>query len=160
MTQENDLLSRFDADPGRWRPMFYNVKISVPVLVNQSGVGSVPLNNQPYIMKAIRHCVVGKLDRTADYSGSGLYDDGQYDIEFKDEQSNYQNIGGPALIMFGSRDEWTPLPYPIPYNGNRVITFRLTNLYTRTLDPRADYFQVALSISGLADWGTLQTSRP
>lgn len=160
MTQENELLSRFDADPGRWRPMFYPIIISVPVQTNLTGTGSVSLNNQPFIWKSLRHGVIGMLDHTSDYSFSGLKDDGQYLIEFKDEISNYQSIAGPANLMFGSKDDWRDFPFPIPYSGNRVISFRITNLYPRALIPSADYFQVALVVCGIADWGTLQTSRP
>lgn len=160
MTVENDLVSRFDQDPGRWRPMFYPLTISVPVAVNQVGNGSVSLNNQAFIFKSLRHGVIGQLDYTTDFTGTGLKDDGMYLIEFKDENSNYQSVGGLASLMFGMRDDWRDLPFPIPYNGNKVLTFRITNLYTRTIVPRADYFQVGLVVCGIADWGTLQTSRP
>lgn len=157
--KDNELLSRFDADPGRWRPMFYGVEVSVPVGANASGNAAVNLNNQPFIWRALRHGVIGQLDYTVDFTGSGLKDDGQYSIEFRDENSNYQNLSIPAITLLGTRDYWKDFPFPIPYNGNRTITFRVTNRYTRTLVPEADYFTVGLLIVGVADWGTLQTSR-
>jgi len=147
------LLGRFDLDPGRWRPMFYPVEISVPVALGQSGTGSVNLNNQPFIFTKLTHQIVGP---TAD-SQSGLVQDGMYDIEFKDQQSNYQKDPVMADQIAGSviAGYQTDLPFPIPFAGNRTVTFRVTNRVLRVLVPEADYYTVALTMHGVADWGEL-----
>ena len=156
MQDDNQLLSRFDKDPGRWRPMYYPLEVSVPIANIAFGEGSININNQPYIWKRTIHGVIGQLDYTTDFSGSGLKDDGMYTIEFKDEQSNYQQIAGRADLMFGSREYWLDMPFPIPYAGNRTLTFRITNRYTRLFVPAASFFIVSVVMHGFADWGSVQ----
>lgn len=152
----NPLLSRFDADPGPWRPMFYPVNIDVPLEAAQSEIGSVTINNQPFIWMYLGHQIIGN---TGDPETSGLFQDGQYMIEMKDEQSNYQSmmfaasaaIGGPGVGY------QINLPLPIPYPGTKTLTFRITNNYTRVLTPEPDepVFRVQLVVAGVADWGRL-----
>lgn len=154
--QRNALLSKFDVDPGPWRPMYYPLTIDVPLEANQSETGSVTINNQPFIFTFIGHQIIGN---TGDPETSGLYQDGQYSIEFKDEQSNYQSgpiaaaasWGGPAV---GYQID---LPLPIPFPGAKTLTFNITNHYTRILtpDPAEPVFQVKLTIGGIANWGSL-----
>lgn len=163
--QQNPLLGHFDRDPGRWRPMYYGVQISVGVDDGQIGRGSISLNNQPYILTRISSKIVGD---TADPSTSGLYQDGQYDVVWKDEQSNYQKGSIPADLMWGSYGSadggngggfFMNLPYVLPYAGNKTLSFEIENRVPRTLVPEAEYFTVAICVAGIADWGTLKTGR-
>ncbi len=146
------LMGKFDKDPGRYRPLSYGVTISVPVAAGQVGQGSITINNMPWIMTYVTHQIIGD---TADPSTSGLYQDGQYSIEYKDEQSNYQNGPIPAEMMFGSvRSGYIiALAYPLPFEGNKTLSFRLTNLVTRVLVPVSTTFDIAIAIHGVADWG-------
>lgn len=155
-TFKNPLLSRFDVDPGPWRPMYYTVTIPVGVEANQSEEGSISLQNQPFIMTAISHQIIGN---TGDPETSGLYQDGQYSISVKDEQSNYQNQPLPAAAAFGgpSTGYTIELPLPIAYPGSKTLTFRIVNHYTRILtpEPSEPIFNVKLVVCGMADWGKL-----
>jgi hypothetical protein len=148
------LMGKFDKDPGRYRPLYYGVPITVPVEVGGIGRASITINNQPYLMTHLLHQIVGN---TNDYSTTGLAQDGQYLISWKDEQSNYQNVPIPADMLFGSvRSGYIiPLAYPIPFAGNKTLTFEITNLYTRVLVPEVDTFTVYIAIAGPADWGEL-----
>lgn len=148
------LMGKFDADPGRYRPLYYGVQIDVGSTLGQVGRGSITINNQPYIMTHVLHQMVGSMDPEI----SGLTQDGQYLINFKDEQSNYQNVPLPADMLFGSvRSGYiVPLAYPIPFAGNKTLTFELTNTYTRTLPGSVDTFKVYVAIAGVADWGDLR----
>ncbi len=148
------LMGKFDVDPGRYRPLYYGVVITVPVTVGIIGRGSISINNQPYIMTHVLHQIIGN---TNDFSTTGLAQDGQYTISWKDEQSNYQNGAIPADMMFGSvRSGYVnPLSYPIPFAGNKTLTFEIASLYTRVLVPEADFFSVAIAVAGVSDWGTL-----
>lgn len=148
----NRLLSRFDADPGPWRPMFYPVEIDVPVTSGQSEIGSVTINNMPFIWTYLGHQIIGN---TADPETSGLYQDGQYEIEMKDEQSNYQSapIAASASLGGGAFGYIIQLPLPIPYPGTKTLTFRITNRVTRVLTPDAETFPVKLTVGGMAEWG-------
>lgn len=154
---KSTLLSRFDADPGPWRPMYYPVLIDVPVEAGGAEEASVTLQNQPFIWTFLGHQIIGN---TGDSETSGLYQDGQYDIEFKDEQSNYQSAPVAASAAFGGGafGFMIELPLPIPYPGTKTLRFRLTNNYTRVLTPEPPElkFRVKLVVGGIADWGTLQ----
>jgi hypothetical protein len=147
------LLGKFDVDPGRYRPLYYGVPITVGVAEGAVGRGSVSLNNQPYIVTHVLHQIVGN---TNDYSTTGLAQDGQYLITIRDEQSNYLNEPLPAEMLFGSvRSGYiNPLVYPIPFAGNKTLTFEVTNLYTRTIGQETE-FKVYVAVGGTADWGDL-----
>lgn len=152
-----ELLSRFDADPGPWRPMYYPVEIAVPTAAGQSETGSVTIANQPFIWAFIGHQIIGN---TADPETSGLYQDGQYSIEFKDDLSNYQAAPVPAGAAFGGAQFGYQIefPIPIPYPGAVTLTFRVVNHYTRILTPEPPdgKFRVKIVAGGFADWGTLK----
>lgn len=157
-TLQSTLLSRFDADPGPWRPMYYPVVIDVPVSAGGSEEASVTLNNQPFIWMFLGHQIIGN---TGDPETSGLYQDGQYDIEMKDEQSNYQSAPVAASSAFGGGafGFQIPLTLPIPYPGTKTLTFRITNHYTRILTPEPPeaVFRVKLTVGGVINFGTLDT---
>lgn len=158
------LLGKYDLDPGQWRPLYYPTEISVGINAGENAENSVNFNHQPFIMTAISHKIVGD---TADPSTSGLYQDGQYDLEWRDEQSNYQKSRCPADLMFGTWGSaangegggfgWQ-LPYPIAFAGNRTLTFKITNRVARTLtgDPPPTTFIVAVCCIGIGDWGSLR----
>lgn len=153
---KSQLLSRFDADPGAWRPMSYPVTIEVPTVAGGSEEGSVTINNQPFIFTDLGHQIMGN---TGDPETSGLYQDGQYDIEWRDEQSNYMSAPVPAAATFGGGAFGynIPLPLPIAYPGTKTLTFRVTNAYTRILTPQPaeEVFKVKIVVLGIADWGKL-----
>jgi len=156
MNSKHPLLGKFDEDPGRWRPYWYGLKIDVPAQLDGRGAGSINLNNQPFIMTRMTHQIQGCTDPDID---NGLYQDGQYDIAWKDEQSNYQNGPLPAECFMGSvRSGFSyEFPYPIPYSGNKTLTFEIFNRCARIItgsDP-IPYFKVAIVIHGIADWGTV-----
>lgn len=148
------LMGRFDEDPGRYRPLYYGVKIAVGIAAGAVGRGSITINNQPYIMTRITTKIVGN---TANPSVSGLYQDGQYDIEWKDEQSNYQNGPIPADLLFGSVASGyiIELAFPIAFAGNKTLSFTLTNQVNRAVVPQVETFEIAVALHGVADWGTL-----
>lgn len=154
------MLSRYDQDPGAWRPLFYGLDIDVGLKVGAINQGSVNLNNQPYILTRITHQIIGdyyvETDPMVMYP-MWLFNDGQYSIEWKDEQSNYTNTMIPADLMFGTVRGYggqRDLPFPIPFAGNKTITFRVMNLRTRTPTiPLLKYFRVSVCLCGVADWG-------
>lgn len=153
--QRDPLLSRFDADPGPWRPMYYPLELDVPVEAGGSEEASVTINNQPFIWQMLGHQIMGN---TGDPVTSGLFQDGQYDITMKDEQSNYQSAPIAATATFGGglMGYTIFLTLPIGYPGTKTLTFRVTNAYTRVLTPESDTFKVKLTVGGVADWGELR----
>lgn len=135
--------------------MFYSCKVDLPVTEGGRVEGSLTTNNQPFIFTHIVHGIVGNV---ADPESSGLADDGQYYVLWKDEIRSFGKEAILASLLFGPKvqGEWTRLPYAIYYAGNHTITFQLTNAYTRTLTPKADTFPVQFVLRGMADWGELQ----
>lgn len=147
----NPLLSRYDRDPGRWRPYKYGCIIDVPVGADESAENTVNILNQPFIMDRISHTIVGP---TWDPDASGLANDGQYYIEWHEEQSEYQNQPLIAIAAYGTKEFPLYLSAPITFPGNKVLTFRVTNAYQRILTPEAETFKVQIVIHGVSDWGT------
>lgn len=147
----NPLLSRYDRDPGRWRPYKYGCLIDVPVGADESAENTINILNQPFIMDRIAHSIAGP---TWDPDASGLANDGQYYIEWHEEQSEYQNQPLLAIPAYGTKEFPLYLSSPITFPGNKVLTFRVTNAYQRVLTPEAETFKVQIVIHGLSDWGT------
>lgn len=146
------LLGKFDEDPGRWRPYKYGVIIEVPVEADGVGEGTIQILNQPFILTRITHQIIGN---TEDKEATGLYNDGQYFVEWKDELSQYQNDPLLAEAAYGSaRFQSIALDCPIPFAGNKTLTFRLTNAYARVLTPESDVYNVQIVVHGIADWGS------
>lgn len=148
------LLNFFDLEPERLKPLIYAVTIDVPVIEGGIGQGSVQLRNQPFIVTKITHRILG---RTGDPESSGLYDDGQYLIEWKDDMRVYTTQPVNADLAFGPKalGEFPDLVYPIYYAGTIAIHFRIINQYLRTLSPQTDYFKIQIAVHGMADWGKL-----
>jgi hypothetical protein len=153
--QQQQLLDVSDLDPERWKPMFYSMLVEVPVAEGGIGRGSITTNNQPYIFTHISHAIVGN---TYDPETSGLYDDGQYLINWRDEVRAYSKEPILASLLFGPKfqGDWQRLPYSVYYAGNHTVSFDLTNTYTRILTPVSATFKVQIALRGLADWGALQ----
>lgn len=145
------LLSRYDQDPGRYRPWKYGCLVEVPCVADGAAEQTIQLMNQPFIMDRISTAIVGK---TYDPVTTGLADDGQYFLEWREEQSQYQNEPLLAKAAYGTHEFPLYLSAPIAFAGNRTLTFRVTNAYLRVLSPPADEFTVEIVIHGLADWGT------
>jgi hypothetical protein len=151
----NPLFGRYDKDPGRFRSQFYKVEVDVPVTLGGAGRASVALNNEPFVLTRITAKIIGD---TNDPSSTGLYQDGQFDIEWKDEQRTYVNSPMAADLMFGSNVSGyiLELPMPIPYAGNKTLSFTVYNRIARTLVPASDNFTVQIVLAGISDLGELQ----
>jgi hypothetical protein len=144
------LSGRYDRDPGRWRPYTYSCIVEVPVTEGQWGENTVTIMNQPFVMERINHSVIGNIN---DYQATGLADDGMYYVEWREENSHYQNQPLLARNAFGTKEYPIALTVPLGFAGNRTLTFRVTNAYTRLLTPDAETFSVELTLHGAADWG-------
>ena len=149
------LFGRYDEDPGRYRPQWYHAEIEVGVAAGGQGRGSIKINNEPYAIIRMSAKIIGD---TADSQNSGLFQDGQYDIEWKDQQRNY--VDGPiaADLLWGYTETGYQIdfPFPLPYSGNDTLSFVVTNRVTRTLVPESDTFKVQIVSAGITDLGELQ----
>jgi hypothetical protein len=155
MTGQQRLLSENDLDPERWKPMLYPGVVEVPVSEGGQGRLSITTNNQPFIFTHITHGIVGCVE---DPEGTGLYDDGQYYILWRDEMRAFSKDPVLASLMFGPKrqGDWQKLPYAIYYAGNHTVSFDVTNAYTRVLTPVSSTFKIQFVLKGLSDWGKVQ----
>jgi hypothetical protein len=156
--QPNKLMSLGDLDIERWKPKTYGVSIDVPVTANGMGSGSITLNDQPIFITRIAALIVGN---TMDPATSGLYQDGQFKIAWRDDLRTFQNVPILADLLWGPKiqGDWRSLEYPLYYMGTQTLLFELYNTYARTLSPTADTYEVQIALSGLADWGAVQSGR-
>ena len=127
----------------------------IAVAANSQGVITLPTMLQPYMWHDLTHTIVGNID---DPETSGLYNDGQYTIEYADERSQYTSIAIPSLALSGPHKEgsFPDFRLPVFFPANHTITFRITNLHGRILTPTAPTFRVWVCIHGLQYWGQLR----
>jgi hypothetical protein len=148
--------SKLDAE--RWKPMVYAADIDVPVGANGIGRGHIQINEQAlFVTRA--SCLI--LGNTMDPETSGLYQDGQYLILMRDEVWHYSNVPVHADLLWGPKIEgsFRNFEYPLYYSASHAIYFEITNLYTRILTPEAPTFRIQIALSGLADYGMVQSRR-
>lgn len=157
--KDHPLFGPFDTDPGRWRPRYFGVEIAVGVNAGNRAVNAINIDNQPFVFTRLAGKIVGE---TADPSTTGLYQDGQWDVEMRDESSVYTSGPIPGdLLMGGPWAGYTmPLEYPLPYPGNKVMTFTVINRVNRVLASAAETFVINLTMSGVSDWGELWPQQP
>ena len=157
--EARSLLNKFDQDPGPWRPFHYSTEIDVGVALGGLGRGPITTNQQPFIFTRLSHQIIGA---TGDPETTGLYQDGQYTIAFKDEMSNYQKEPTMAEQLAGSVRSgfivW--LAMPLALAGTRTLTFEIENRVLRVLSSQADHFVVSITMHGMADWGSLTNQQP
>lgn len=157
--ESSHLVNRFDQDPGAWRPFNYSVEMDVGVADGGLGRGQITTNQQPFIFTRLSSMIIGN---TGDPETSGLYQDGQYSISFKDEMSNYQKEPVMAPILCGSVESgfisW--LAMPLSLAGTRTLTFNVINRVLRVLSPEAETFRLMITMHGMADWGSLLNQIP
>jgi hypothetical protein len=125
------------------KPKFYTVIIDVDSRVAGIGRGSVTLDNVPYTLTRVTHQIISADDEN-------LYQDGQYLVSWRDDIRNYCAVPAPADCVFGSASRHGniyPLPVPICFDGNRTITFDLSNMIDRTA--YAPTFKVAFVLHGI-----------
>lgn len=153
------LLNKFDIDPGDWRPLYYPVEIEVGVAAGAIGRNSVSVNNMPYIWVRTTHGIKGDV---ADPETSNLWNDGQYDVNFRDEESVYQRDWAPANLVFGGYGPaqggqqggyLIDMPYPIAFSGNRTVTFEVRNSILRAPTDQSTTFKVVFVMHGISSWG-------
>lgn len=158
----SELMGARDVDPGRWRPTFYKCDIDVPVAAGQIESGSVTTDRPSFWLTRVTHQIVGP---TGDPQTTGLFQDGQYSIEWKDELSVYTNGTPDSFVMpdaiFGSvragHDKL--LAFPMYFASRNTHTFRIRNEVTRNLNPAAETFRVQIQLHGISDFGKAVTER-
>jgi len=140
----------YDLDPQKWVWFCYPVTIDIGVDENSIGLGQVNLLNHPQFVIRISHQIIGN---TGDPETSGLYQDGQYSLELKDQKTAFtlnavqaNNLLGPMI-----QGNFPDLPFPKYYQGVNTLQFRVTNLVNRVLTPEAETFQVQFAVHGVAD---------
>ena len=153
------LISKYDMDSGDFRPLFYSVEVVVPIGLQGIGRGSVSINNQPFIWLRTAHSIVGDVSNPA---VSNLWNDGQYDVNFRDDEAVYQRDFALASLVFGGYGSAQggqqggypiDMPYPIPFAGNRTVSFEVRNRVLRAPADASQTFTVQFVMHGIGSWG-------
>lgn len=152
-TDQAQLYNWNDLDPQIWKVFSFPVNIDVSCAVDGVGRGDAKLLNHRQFITKITHQVLGQ---TTDPQASGLYQDGQYLIDWKDQKNVFTIEGVQANNLFGpyQQGSFPSLPFPQYYAGVNTIMFTVTNLYTRTLIPASPTFRVQICLHGIADLST------
>ena len=124
----------------KYKNRFYEIKVLLPgdpvtldLPVGVSQQGSVNIVNVPFILKRITHRIIGSNQLVA--FPNNLLQDGQYDIEWRTDQHNYQTAPINAVLMCGSAEHWIPLETPEELAPKTTITAIVSNTILRPLDP-------------------------
>lgn len=117
----------------------YAVSINLPVdenavvPVGERQGNSVTVVNLPFILKRITHGIIGNnhLDPTTDLVPS-IFQDGQYTIEWRTDQHNYESEPILACSGYGSDNDHFPLETPEELAPKTTITVFITNQVQRS----------------------------
>lgn len=140
----------YDLDPQVWSWFCIPADIDIGIDENSVGLGSVALLNHPQYITRITHQIIGN---TGNPEESGLYQDGQYSIEIKDQKTVFTLNAVQANNLLGPMIDgpFPDLGLPKYYQGVNTLQFRLTNLVNRTLSEEAETFRVQLAVHGVAN---------
>ena len=155
MQKFNPLLQWFadqTKNPGRWNHYNYSVSVSVGKAAGSTAMCSIQLDTFPYILLGLSGKIIGN---TAEPATSGVYQDGQWSIEWKDSKRNFSKGYIPADLLFGNTANgfYRDLTYPVAFDGGQTITFNIRNDVTRPLPGPQETFTVALVTFGIGDFG-------
>ena len=120
----------------KYKNRFYEITVLLPIdgaaqiPVGVSQPGSVNIINKPFIMTQITHAVIGLNQYAA--GAAGLQQLGQYLIEMRTDQYNYQTAAINAVLMAGSYNYWLKLATPEELAPKTTISIIVTNTLLRT----------------------------
>ncbi len=149
---DQNLLNRsLPVDLNKYKPKYYATTVTVDTDESGIGEGSVTFDNVPFILTHATHTILGaSFDYTA--IAAVLKQDGQYLIDWKDDQTSFQNEPIAAEGMFGSNriGEIIPLPVRVAYQGSKTLSVRITNLIDRSA--YGDTFKIQVVFCGFELW--------
>lgn len=121
----------------KYKNRFYEISVQLPVTaipdipVGTQESGSVNIVNFPFILTRITHGIIGHGQIIA--GAAGLIQDGQYDLEVRTDQRNYQTAPISSFLMAGSGDDWLDLPTPEELAPKTTVTIKVINTYLRAV---------------------------
>lgn len=139
----------------KYKNRFYEINVTLPVTaipdipVGTSQPGSVNIVNVPFIMTRITHGIVGH-NQMADAFPANVVQDGQYTIEIRTDQRNYQTAPVGAPLMLGSGDDWIDLPTPEELAPKTTVTVIITNTILRA---QGEVLNIQIVLHGLEPIG-------
>ena len=149
---DQNLLNRnIPVDLNKYKPKYYAATVTVDTAEGGIGEGAVTFDNVPFILTHATHTILGA---SFDYTEipAVIKQDGQYSIDWKDDQTSFQNEPISAESMFGSNriGEIIPLPVRVAYKGSKTLSVRITNLVDRTATGTT--FKVQIVFCGFELW--------
>lgn len=138
----------------KYKNRFYEITVLLPIdgvaqiAVGVSQPGSVSIINKPFIMTRITHSVIGLNQFAA--GAAGLQQLGQYLLEIRTDQYNYQTAAINAVLMCGSYNDWLTLPTPEELKPKTTVSIIVTNTLLRT---EGEPLRVQIVLHGLEPIG-------
>lgn len=142
----------------KYKERKYEVTVTIPidamgvVPAGASQPGSVNIVNVPFIAKMITHEIVGVNGLAATFPHN-MIQDGQYLIEWRTDQHNYQTAPIMAGAGFGTVYDHIPLSTPQELSAKTTVTVKITNNVQRD-----SALQVQLVFHGLEPIGPAESS--
>lgn len=139
----------------KYKNRFYEMNATLPVSavpdipVGASNSPSVNIVNFPFILTRITHAIIGPNQLIAALPNN-LLQDGQYNLEMRTDQYNYQTAPINAVLMCGSADDWLELPTPEELAPKTTVTIIVTNTILR---PVGGVLNVQIVLHGLEPIG-------
>ena len=141
----------------KYKDRFYEITVLLPIdgaaqiVAGVSQRGSVNIVNKPFIMTRITHGIIGHGQIIA--GAAGLIQDGQYDLEMRTDQYNYQTAPLSAVLMCGSGADWLDLPTPEELAPKTTISIIVTNTYLRAI---GEPVRIQIVFHGLEPIGSVE----
>ena len=139
----------------KYKNRFYEITVTLPVTAvpdipaGTSQLGSVNIVNFPFILTSITHGIIGENQATANYPAN-IQQDGQYNLEIRTDQRNYQTAPLNAILMCGSYTDWLELPTPEELAPKTTVTIIVTNTILRA---EGDVLNIQIVLHGLEPIG-------
>ena len=122
----------------KYKNRFYEIGVTLPVTaipdipVGTRQVGSVNIVNVPFILTRITHGIIGENQLSANFP-QNIAQDGQYTLEIRTDQRNYQTAPINSVLMAGSPEFWLELPTPEELLPKTTVSIIFTNTILRAV---------------------------
>lgn len=121
----------------KYKPRFYAVVVTIPadpgptLPPGKADGGSFTVVNVPFVATRMTSAIVGDNQLAAFVPVTAIIQDGQYAIEFRTDQHNFQSEPIMAAAFHGNPGGFIDFPCPVELAPKVAVSIRVMNLITR-----------------------------
>jgi len=133
-------------DPTIYRAKYYVLNIDVDAEIGGIGGGAKTIDNTPFVLDRITHGISFRPD--------GVNQDGNYTLQFRDDQSVYNTEPALAQMLFGgvfNGNRVLDLPLRMFFQGSSTLNIDVVN-YTDRTGGGVTNFQLGIVFHGFERW--------